>query len=218
MNWRLTVTWTHPLVSMKPALPLGGDTCTGSASWWSFPVLTPPHGGAYFRCMFFIPLVTGQRRVRVLMKRGGQAIMEHLKKMIEKSKLTNPEFVHPEEKRWCSICRCHTVICTSLQCHFYVISRLCHWLPAALSACGSKQVGCLCQSLRGWGRWHGLCHLCKSKSMIEMGLNESALIQGSVWSSPEQEARLALDGVPSLMSISKKQLAYICQVSVFLLS
>ena len=31
------------------------------------------------------------------MKRGGQALVDHMKQMIEYSKLTDPEHIHPEE-------------------------------------------------------------------------------------------------------------------------
>ena len=42
--------------------------------------------------------VRGQRRVRVLMKRGGQVILDHLKKLIEDSQLTDEQHIHPEEE------------------------------------------------------------------------------------------------------------------------
>ena len=43
-------------------------------------------------------LVKGQRRVRVLMRKGGQQILEHMKTVITNSELVDEAHTHPEER------------------------------------------------------------------------------------------------------------------------
>ena len=42
--------------------------------------------------------VKGQKRIRVLMKRGGAALMDHLKKLLESSQLVDEISQHPDER------------------------------------------------------------------------------------------------------------------------
>jgi len=45
-----------------------------------------------------VSAVRGQKRIRVLMKRGGAAMVEQMKKLIEDSLLTDVQHQHPEER------------------------------------------------------------------------------------------------------------------------
>ncbi len=48
--------------------------------------------------VFMMFAVKGQKRVRVLMKKGGAPLMEHLKKLLETSKLMDDSQQHPNER------------------------------------------------------------------------------------------------------------------------
>ncbi|ELT92842.1 hypothetical protein CAPTEDRAFT_224063 [Capitella teleta] len=107
--------------------------------------------------------LTGQRRVRVLMKRGGQALQEHMKKMIENSCLTDPDHVHPEEK--------------------------------------DKEIDFL--------QHYQLVDTSKLDMYARAFVVEDDDLDCVIYA---REAKLALDGVPCLVSISNKQLQYITQL------
>ncbi|KAI0222505.1 hypothetical protein LSAT2_026249 [Lamellibrachia satsuma] len=105
----------------------------------------------------------GQKRIRVLMKRGGPAMVEQMKKLIEDSLLTDLQHTHPEE-RDASI---------DFLCHYRLVD------PNKLDM--------------------------YARAFVVEDDDKDGVVY-------PREAKIALEGVPSIQAISKKQLEYILKV------